>query len=497
MKKIFLLVSLLLSSFLICAEQIMDVPGVRSDFNFTLIPYSGGVGVNLGSMYYGPHLKDVDWQDWKGSGTTDWFKIIKVDNKVDNTNVYYSSNYSDAHIVALGGAYNIPLYGRGTFNSNIPTIPESAYIEPSGITLEVNAFCDTNFEFVSQSNPIYRRPFQIEILPRVKTYGSLTDSENPDKPYNSPYTNTVYTLDSNNTRIEIKVTEDGNGTVNFGHKYLTMIAADMVLVLPFDYSKADGGYFSGGLSFSDADGLTYKNATYTLANLNDYTAVVTLQLTLTIEYKDSVNSTGINTYTDTRSLTIPFSGYYSSIGDGSKKNDSISLYVQATENAANLNLERQGEWITVGSIQFLYNTTTDGTSNSDIVKLFLSSSPFPDVKGSEFRMVHESATDILTNMNSLGFDARIVGTGSNSGDISINTPNVNEVVFNGEDYTGSIHDAVKTTCNKGKLSNNWGAFRHFHTFEGDIDIRFDSSGMMDAGIYRGYIYVHAVTEDEK
>ena len=53
MKKIFLLVSLLLSSFLICAEQIMDVPGVRSDFNFTLIPYSGGVGVNLGSMYYG------------------------------------------------------------------------------------------------------------------------------------------------------------------------------------------------------------------------------------------------------------------------------------------------------------------------------------------------------------------------------------------------------------------------------------------------------------
>ena len=112
-------------------------------------------------------------------------------------------------------------------------------------------------------------------------------------------------------------------------------------------------------------------------------------------------------------------------------------------------------------------------------------------------MVHESATDILTNMNSLGFDARIVGTGSNSGDISINKPNVNEVVFNGEDSTGNIHDAVKTTCNKGKLSNNWDSFRHFHTFEGDIDIRFDSSGMMDAGIYRGYIYVHAVTEDEE
>lgn len=492
MKKIFLLVSLLLSSFLICAEQIMDVPGSRSHFNFTLIPYSGGVGVNLGSMYYGPHLKDVGWQDWEGSEPTDWFVI----GKTDDTNVYYSPNYSDAHIVALGGAYNIPLLGKGTFtdNSNIP-IPENAYIEPSGITLEVNAFCDTNFEFVSQSNPIYRRPFQIEILPRVKTYNSLT---NTDDSYSSPYTDTVHTLDSNNTRIEIKVTEDGNGTtVDFDHNYLTMIAADMVLVLPFDYSKADGGYFSGGLSFSDADGLTYKNATYTLANLNDYTAVVTLQLTLTIEYKDSKDSMEIKTYTDTRSLTIPFSGYYSSIGDGSKKNDSISLFVQATENAANLNLERQGEWITVGNIQFLYNTTKDYTSNSDIVKLFLSSSPFPDVEGSEFRMVHESATDILTNMNSLGFDARIVGTGSNSGDISINKPNVNEVVFNGEDSTGNIHDAVKTTCNKGKLSNNWDSFRHFHTFEGDIDIRFDSSGMMDAGIYRGYIYVHAVTEDEK
>lgn len=497
MKKIFLLVSLLLSSFLICAEQIMDVPGDRSYFNFTLIPYSGGVGVNLGSMYYGPHLKDVGWQDWKGSGTTnEWFDINDKINE-NGTKVYYSPNYSDAHIVALGGAYNIPLYGKGfTDNSNIP-IPKNAYIEPSGITLEVNAFCDTNFEFVSQSNPIYRRPFQIEILPRVKTSDSLINQDKPDLPYNSPYTDTVHTLDSNNTRIEIKVTEGGNGTVNFEHNYLTMIAADMVLVLPFDYSKADGGYFSGGLSFSDADGLTYKNATYTLANLNDYTAVVTLQLTLTIEYKDSKDSMEIKTYTDTRSLTIPFSGYYSSIGDGSKKNDSISLYVQATENAANLNLERQGEWITVGNIQFLYNTTENDTSNSDIVKLFLSSSPFPDVKGSEFRMVHESATDILTNMNSLGFDARIVGTGSNSGDISINKPNVNEVVFNGEDYIANIHDAVKTTCNKGKLSNNWNAFRHFHTFEGDIDIRFDSSGMMDAGIYRGYIYVHAVTEDEK
>ena len=493
MKKIFLLVSLLLSSFLICAEQIMDVPGSRSYFNFTLIPYSGGVGVNLGSMYYGPHLKDVDWQGWQGSGTTNDFDITKE----EDTNVYYSPNYSDAHIVALGGAYNIPLRGKGKFiaDSNIP-IPEDAYIEPSGITLEVNAFCDTNFEFVSQSNPIYRRPFQIEILPRVKTSDSLINQDNPDLPYNSPYTDTVEPLDSNNTRIEIKVTEGGSGTVDFDHNYLTMIAADMVLVLPFDYSKADGGYFSGGLSFSDADGLTYKNATYTLANLNDYTAVVTLQLTLTIEYKDSVNSTEIKTYTDTRSLTIPFSGYYSSIGDGSKKDDSISLYVQATENAANLNLERQGEWITVGNIQFLYNTTVDDTSNSDIVKLFLSSSPFPDVQGSEFRMVHESATDILTNMNSLGFDARIVGTGSNSGDISINTPNVNEVVFNGEDSIGNIDDAVKTTCNKGELSNNE-AFRHFHTFEGDIDIRFDSSGMMDAGIYRGYIYVHAVTEDEK
>lgn len=501
MKRILLLVLVTILTLPLFSDAISDNvdTGNIGTFNFTMIPYSGGVGVNLGSMNYGPHKKDVGWSQWEGTGETNEFYI-------NPKGEFYSPKYSNAHIVALGGAYNIPLKGKGTFVSwdGSTPIPSGAYIEPSGIKLEVDVFCDTDFEFVSQSNPIYRRPFQIEILPRVKTYDSLPDSEKPDLPYNSPYTDTVHTLDSNNTRIAIKVTEGGNGTVNFEHNYLTMIAADMVLVLPFDYSKADGGYFSGGLSFSDADGLTYKNATYTLANLNDYTAVVTLQLTLTIEYRESKESLEFKTYTDTRALTIPFSGYYSSIGDGFKNDDSISLFVQSTENAANLNLERQGEWITVGNIQFLYNSKkrTDNTQNKDIVRIFLSSSPFPDVQGSEFRMVHEDATNILTNTNSLGFDARIVGTGSNSGDISLKTAGVNVVSFDGMAYTGNTgengsYDSVKTVHNQGMVNNNTSnSYRHFHTFEGDIDIRFDSSGVMDAGIYRGYIYVHAVTEDE-
>lgn len=497
MKRILLLVLVTILTLPLFADAISD--NVDSNkikyFNFTLIPYSGGVGVNLGSMNYGPHKSDVGWSQWEGTGETNEFYI-------DPDGEFYSPKYSNAHIVALGGAYNIPLNGKGTFVSwdGSTPIPSDAHIEPSGIRLEVNAFCDTDFEFVSQSNPIYRRPFQIEILPRMKTSGDAGDKEGD---YDGPYTETVHTLDSDSKRILIDLPAKSVSAVNLNDNYLLMIAADMVLVLPYDYSKPDGGYFSGGLSFGDADGLTYKNATYTLANLNDYTAVVTLQLTLTIEYKDSKESNEVKTYTDTRSLTIPFSGYYSSIGDGSKKGDSISLFVQSTENAANLNLERQGEWITVGNIQFLYNSKAlNNTQNEDIVRIFLSSSPFPDVQGSEFRMVHEDATNILTNTNSLGFDARIVGTGSNSGDISLKRAGANEVSFDGMAYTGNTgvngsYDSVKTVHNQGMLNNNTtNSYRHFHTFEGDIDIRFDSSGMMDAGIYRGYIYVHAVTEDE-
>ena len=168
------------------------------DFGFSIIPYLGGMDVNLGSLQYGPHDVSVEWKE-------------NVNYRPNKDGI--SSYYKNEHIIAIGGVGNIEI-------NRVTTIKDlgldNVYIPKDGVSLRVQATCDTNFEFVSQSNPIYRRPFQIEILPRVKTYNSLT---NTDESYSSPYTDTVYTLDSNNTRKEIKVTEGGNGTVNFEHNY--------------------------------------------------------------------------------------------------------------------------------------------------------------------------------------------------------------------------------------------------------------------------------------
>lgn len=63
--------------------------------------------------------------------------------------------------------------------------------------------------------------------------------------------------------------------------------------------------------------------------------------------------------------------------------------------------------------------------------------------------------------------------------------------------TNGLDDSVITTCHLEAPPNviaGYG-YRHFHTFEGTVDIRFHESSMLEAGIYRGYVYVHAVAEE--
>lgn len=522
MKKILLL--LILSSLLsISSDPIRDDPAGQYYYNFSLIPYTGGIGVNLGSEYYPRHNPsgDITWKRWDGKDANgvvgdegiDFNGDGKKDNEERNfdlgaANGQYSNYYTDYHIIAIGGAYNIP-YGDVVVDSSSDdydarnsellkkldfsdNTENTINISRNSITLTVTAECSSNFEFVSQSNPIYRRPFEIEIIPRV----SLNGFSNPSTEYIYPLGNSSNTM---TVDIPANVSDDYNNR-------LEMIAADMVIVLPYDYSKygSGGGYFSGGL--------TYNNATYALADLNDYTAVVTMTVTLSFDYSYRVNGQWVNkTYSDTRVMTIPFSGYYSSSGSGDKLEESISLFVSPTNSAANLDLRVQGRWITVGNLTFMYidnSVPAVDNSNADIVSIFLSSSPYPNVQGSsEFRMIHENATNVITNTNSLGFTARITGTGADYNDISLGSSVSNTVEFDGLAYTENImhynangdiagdKDVVKTLCNYGYVSNV-PAERHFHTFEGEVQIMFDESDMLQAGIYRGYVYVHAVTEEE-
>lgn len=477
-----------------------------TDFGFSIIPYLGGMDVNLGSLQYGPHGVSVKWDD----------KVADYRPNKDGISSYYKNE----HIIAIGGVGNIEI-------NRVTTIEDlglyNVYIPKNGVSLRVQATCDTNFEFVSQSNPIYRRPFEIEIIPRARTTNRNNNGNN-NYDTNEPYVKEVEQLKPGNYECTIDLGTSNNniniGNIN-GDDLITMLAADIILVLPFDYAKDDGGYFVGGLE--------YGNAVYALADLNDYTAVVTLSLTLQIEYYKDVDSNGtpigaLYTHEENKVLSIPFAGYYSSnagTGISTTTDDSINLYVDPTSEAANLNLKEQGTWITVGNIQFIYNDANfisnsnvgkepgSVLTNSDVVRLFLSASPHPDIESANtFRMVHENASTMITSTNSLSFDARIRGTGASYGDISLKT-NSNEVKFDGRasvstlatlDQNGEITgdlDSVITTCHLEAPPNviaGYG-YRHFHTFEGTVDIMFHESSMLEAGIYRGYVYVHAVTEE--
>ena len=475
-----------------------------TDFGFSIIPYLGGMDVNLGSLEYGPHDVSVVWND-------------NANYRPNENGISYY--YKNEHIIAIGGVGNIEINRRTTIED---LGLYDVIIPKDGVSLRVQATCDTNFEFVSQSNPIYRRPFEIDIIPRARTT-ALNNGSN-DYATGDPYVKEVVQLKPGNNECTIDLgTSDNNiniGNIN-GNDLITMLASDIILVLPFDYAKDDGGYFVGGLE--------YGNAVYALADLNDYTAVVTLSLTLQIEYYKEVDSSGnptgaLYTHEENKVLTIPFSGYYSSnagTGITTTTDDSINLYVDPTSEAANLNLKEQGTWITVGNIQFIYNDANfisnsnvgkepgSVLTNSDVVRLFLSASPHPDIESANtFRMVHENASTMVTSTNSLSFDARIRGTGASYSDISLKT-NSNEVKFDGSasvstlatlDQNGAITDgldSVITTCHLEAPPNviaGYG-YRHFHTFEGTVDIMFHESSMLEAGIYRGYVYVHAVAEE--
>ena len=360
-----------------------------TDFGFSIIPYLGGMDVNLGSLQYGPHDVSVLWND----------KVADYKPNKDGISSYYKNE----HIIAIGGVGNIEI-------NRVTTIEElglsDVIIPKDGVSLRVQATCDTNFEFVSQSNPIYRRPFEIEIIPRARTTNRDNNGYN-NYDTGNPYVKEVVQLKPGNNECTIDLgTSDNNIYIDniSGNDLITMLAADIILVLPFDYAKDDGGYFVGGLE--------YGNAVYALADLNDYTAVVTLSLTLQIEYyKEGDSSGALYTHEENKVLTIPFAGYYSSnagTGITTTTDDSINLYVDPTSEAANLNLKEQGTWITVGNIQFIYNDASfipnsnkgkepgSVLTNSDVVRLFLSASPHPDIESANtFRMVHENASTMI------------------------------------------------------------------------------------------------------
>lgn len=314
-------------------------------------------------------------------------------------------------------------------------------------TVEVS-YDSNGLYFVSDDNPVYKRPFELYIIKRQS--GSYT-----------PY---AYKIGAESFTVTAL-----NGTPD-------AIWVDIVIQLPG--TKTDGGIKTDDGTF------------YPLIQGN-YTAMFNVELT---------SSGG-----SVQSMNIVVPGYYSNANVASS--NAAALKVTPFANSVNLNLasmiRNPSSAVEVGEIDFLYRqsgrvsspTLDDGTSK---FYLFLSASPDPyssAVHG--FKLVHESfvmGEDFYNDSNSLDYVVELRGDADHSG--------LNQT-FDGTDYLNSdnkVQNYIKTQCHKEMnyqgLGNN--TYVHYHTYGGTVSVRLEdvaasqNPSILYSGRYSSYIYVHII-----
>lgn len=404
-----------------------------------IAPETGAYGVNMASnKYQGDKYTGTDFS-WIQSSNTNrppsWWIDENWRPTFDQMTGEESQKwYLDQHIIGLGGVYDLA---------------ENQQNENTKYT--VTAFCTNGFNFKSQSNPNIVRPFKILIVAR---YGNnLTD------------------------KVAVLEYSGQSETFNYrsGNAHLWF---DLVLALPLDEDPVPGS------NYIKANGQTYS-----LVQANDYTALVTINVTA---WDGSGNVIGMD------SITIPFSGYFDGQIEG-KKDERLSLMFTPNANAGNLNIQTQhSRPIPVGNIDFMLDADYTQRTNDweevpykqGYVKIFFSSSSEPDDANAQpFRFVHSSVgnSDALTNYNSIGYEIVVSDLNSST-----------STSFYGYDhlFNGDVENAIipeKVTSN-----TSYQGDREFFEYSGQINVVIDEpTVVMLPGDYHDKVYVHVVTDPAK
>ncbi len=407
-------------------------------------PFNGAYGVSMSNEFY-------TGGDYKGT---------------DESGFDDAKHYSNNELIAVGG---------------LQDLSESDY-ENFGNELKISVSCPNGLYFVSQSNPAFRRPFELLLVwtdQRSYThqkwagwgvYKSEEKTDNQYKEYGKSYVSELNPATYGKMRDWI-LQDDYSESWGYGDKYTDQeldFWCDIVLVLP--------GELIPGTDIIEAEDEYGRLVQYPLIEAADYTALVTI----TFEYGDL----------PPKSITIPFSGYYER-NNTVKKEGVCSMLIEPTAAAAQLSITRdRGSWVTVGTLEFMQSTFESPLSKPVI---FASSSPDPKFKEDKFRMVHESVAfnTPLTSTNSIGYKVRIRNTGSTGtgsyefyGDESIDN-----VINSGY---GSFGIVPEVTPAKMQHSNTM----DYYSYSGDIDVMLDAgSNFMKAGRYSGTVYIHVVADE--
>lgn len=340
-------------------------------------------------------------------------------------------------------------------------------INTNSFQIEVNI---DELMFVSDSNPVYKRPLELAFLERAVNRLTLGEPTSEKR-------------DREEIRRYGRIDGREYFPENNGYRW---VWCDIVLQLPGD--AVEGGVQVGSTFYPLIQG--------------SYTA--TFDITLT----------NINTG-EKSTMTVVVPGYYS-LSNTAPAGGSAALSVTPTANAGNLNLQNMltnDVTALVGTVDFMASLEDSGSSDLDdgnedfYIFLSASSDPF-ESDSNGFKLVHESfipGESAYTGKNSIDYVVEMIGDGDHSGLAA---------TFNGTDNFDVVLGPTKsleTICHKvanyqtSELKYEFPQYvvdlkyRHFHTFSGDLIVRLEdrtTSEIPNKGRYSSNIYIHVISGKE-
>ena len=540
-KKIFIAMLLILiicsgSAFADLNDALNKLDEIESNIVIALMPFDGANGVNMRDTRYPLRANVVT--SGNNPVSTDELEFDEGTSLNSYKGATTSNTYNNQQMIILGGVEGVPTNGCQFHDEYTGSIFNRTYYyyrivytgDTAPVSIDFNS--STDFMYVSQSNPIYRRPYAVHVARRYALSNNQTTISG--KHTSDPF----ITLDNDNyyEGAELEMHQDGG---NFTSSWF-----DLVLALPYD-----------SVNSITETGVTYKNIEYPLNDTKDYSSVLTVSLSWTQQYKVQMkiddgewSDTGYKgTFHRSMSMAVPFSGFSSTIETG-PSDATASLTISLFPAASNLSLNDAdtNREVKVAELDFIMNlpnyTLKDGKryttgtlfesndgpvyvevaedKNSNIW-LFLSASPDPyndNLNG--FVLVHENAGNMLTSYNSANYEVIVKGIGDNAGQ---------EDVFDGyakaSDFTiagGSEDGYIHTYCNAIEGSNNYllhqrgtyspnnqywwrldsydsYIYNHYHSYRGEVYVKIEPTALkpegMRAGRYTSEIYVHVMTSD--
>lgn len=510
MKKFSLLLLIILLPVLLFAKINLDIAQVWNSLptsyqepTMTLTPYDAASGISMSNNKY-PERDNGSLITWVRGDLQNW--------------TVNSQQYINDHIVALGTLYDIPkAYTISQSGNNKKKI---AFLEENP-EITITAVSTTDFMFISQSQPSYRRPFALSLIP--------TSSENEKGSYSGDNTGASHTRNiRKNASFLINDREGGSFPLTYdggkgypegqlesvdesvyaASKLYAHMWFDLILSLPMDRATETGIV---------ADGITYE-----LAEAEDYTSIVYITMSYTPVYEVyEVTKNGESYYSEVKTsdpdiiqapiietIALPFSGFYSRITSTNRNESSASFFINTYPAASSLSLNPSSRTgiprtlIDIADIYLLYNLPNLQSEKSKpekddrLARIFLSASPSATNKSQTgFMFVHEGATSISEGRNAVGYTVYVRNNDATSSPFT---------VYDGTTYVKNVNGSyeiegayLNSYCHiTNPISHVDSNRHHYHSFDGTVSILIDDTNeLMEDGIYKSNIYVHLVTEE--